>query len=134
MNYGDTRKDISLLFPDSDKSGGLYSESGISEETAKQLDLYSLLDLHTIDFGAFFTCDPAVIRYRQMTFADLCEIYGLCDVLSRMLPFLTDIKELRKMSSHGDGIGDSYLYSISEIEIYNSLMELLHSEVGRAHV
>ncbi|MBQ3528520.1 MAG: hypothetical protein IJA52_08220 [Clostridia bacterium] len=129
MNYGDTRKDISLLFPDSDKSGGLYSESGISEETAKQLDLYSLLDLHTIDFGAFFTCDPAVIRYRQMTFADLCEIYGLCDVLSRMLPFLTDIKELRKMSSHGDGIGDSYLYSISEIEIYNSLMELLHSEL-----
>jgi len=127
MNYGDTRKDISLLFPDSDKSGGLYSESGISEETAKQLDLYSLLDLHTIDFGAFFTCDPAVIRYRQMTFADLCEIDGLCDVLSRMLPFLTDIKELRKMSSHGDGIGDSYLYSISEIEIYNSLMELLHS-------
>ena len=128
MNNGDTTKDISLLFPEG-ASKSLYSESGISEETAHQLDLYSLLDLHTTDFGAFFTSDPAVIRYRQKTFSDLCNIDGLCAVLSRMLPFLTDIKELRKMSSHGDGIGDSYLYSISEIEIYNSLMELLHEEL-----
>lgn len=121
--------DISLLFPNTDSEKGLYASKGLSEETADQLDLYSLLDLRTLDIGAFFTEDPQVIRYRQLTVQDVVNCKDLCKVLRRILPFLTDIRELRKMSQSSDGIGDSYLYSISEIEIYNSLMELLRDEL-----
>jgi len=122
------QSDISLLFPDGDSESRLYGSHGISEETAEQLELYTLLDPASIDVGAFFTEDCDVIRYRQATIADALQVEGLCELLLRMLPFLTDIRELRKMSGSADGIGDSYLYSISEIEIYTSLMELLHNE------
>ncbi len=129
MISNETKRDISLLFPEGIDGESLYSSKGLSEETASQLDLYSLLDLSSVELGAFFTCSAQVIRYRQKTFADVFAIPELCDVLARMLPFLTDIRELRKMGSSGDGIGDSYLYSISEIEIYTSLMELLHDQL-----
>lgn len=119
---------ISLLFPEGDLEGHLYAYEGLSEDTAEQLDLYSLLDLKSLDIGAFFTDDTNVITYRQKTIEDICNVDGLCDILRRMLPFLTDIRELRRMSDSSDTIGDSYLYSISEIEIYTSLMELLHNE------
>ncbi|MBE6588422.1 MAG: hypothetical protein E7647_08450 [Ruminococcaceae bacterium] len=124
-----SRTDISLLFPSGNSSDGLYGSDGISADTAEQLELYTLIDLSSLEIGAFFTEDPAVIRYRQATFADICSIEGLCEVLRRMLPFLTDIRELRRISGGSDSIGDSYLYSITEIEIYTSLMELLHSEL-----
>ena len=129
MNYNNNENfDISLLFPEGDSDERLSATDALSEETADLLGLYSLLDLRTLEMGAFFTSDPEIIRYRQKTMADAVNVEGLCNVLVRMLPFLTDISELRKMSVSADGIGDSYLYSISEIEIYVSLMELLHSE------
>ena len=120
---------ISLLFPDGDLESHLFLTEGISEETAEQLDLYSLLDLRTLDIGAFFTDDTKVIAYRQKTLWDICNVDGLSDILRRILPFLTDIRELRKMADSSDTIGDSYLYSISEIEIYTSLMELLRNDL-----
>jgi len=120
---------ISLLFPPHQSENSLYGSMGISEENASMLDIYSLLDLRSLDFGAFFTTDPQVIRYRQATFEDIRTVEKLSDVLRRMLPFLTDIKELRKMGSSADGVGDSYLYSISEIEIYTSLMDMLREEL-----
>jgi len=128
MNNEIKNTDISLLFPP-ESSCTLYPGNGVSEETAEQLDLYSLLDLRSIEFGAFFTTDPDIITYRQKTFDDACNIEGLCDVLRKILPFITDISELRRMSTSSDAVGDSYLYSISEIEIYNSLMEMLKSEL-----
>lgn len=129
MNNTDINKfDVSLLFPDGDSDTKLYNASGITEETAEQLSLYDLLDLTATEIGSFFTDDCKVIRYRQKTFDDMLNVEGLSEVLRRMLPFLTDIRELRKISGSADGIGDSYLYSISEIEIYTSLMELLHDE------
>ncbi len=123
------RTDISLLFPEGSCDDGLYGSSGLSDENAEQLELYTLLDLNTLEIGAFFTEDPEVIRYRQATFEDICNVEGLCDLLRRMLPFLTDIRELRRISGGTDGVGESYLYSITEIEIYTSLMELLHDNL-----
>ena len=122
------RSDISLLFPEGYTGNRLFGGEGISEECAEQLDLYSLIDTASLDIGVFFSDDPSVIRYRQQTMDDVCRCPELCDILRRILPFLTDINELRRMSQGSDGIGDSYLYSISEIEIYTSLMELLHDE------
>ena len=74
MISNETKRDISLLFPEGIDGEGLYSSKGLSEETASQLDLYSLLDLSSVELGAFFTCSARVIRYRQKTFADVFAI------------------------------------------------------------
>lgn len=123
------QNDISLLYPNNAEYSASYKQfSGLPNESAEQLEIYKLLDLSSCDIGSFFTTDPEVIRYRQKTFADLITYPKLCDILTRMLPFLDDITELRKMYSDTSA-GDSYLYSISEIEIYTSLMSMLKEEL-----
>ena len=97
----------------------------LSDVTAEQLELYYLIDLKSSDIGSFFTSDIETIRYRQETFADMAENPDLARVLLKMLPLLGDITELRRMGSdHGDST-ESYLYSITEVELYTSLMEHL---------
>ena len=117
---------ISLLYKD-----GVHpvSSDGLSEEDSEQLELYELIDLHGSGFGSFFTTDIDTILYRQRMFADLFENPGLTQVLLKMTPFLSDITELRRMSSQSAAVGDAYLYSISEIEIYVSLMDFLRDEL-----
>ena len=129
MHEDMNKTEISLLFPDGDSERFSVTCDGISEDNAIQLGLYDLLDIHSADMGDFFTSDPETVTYRQKTFEDVLNIESLCDVLRRILPFLTDIQELRKIRASNDSVGDSYLYSISEIEIYTSLMELLHDEL-----
>ncbi len=118
--------DISLIYPD---VNNIAVSSGISEYDAGRLELYELIDLRSSNIGDYFTNDPETIRYRQQTLKDLTEIPELCRVLNRMLPFLNDIIELRSLSEDADSAGDSYLYSITEAEIYNSLIELLREEL-----
>ena len=118
--------DISLLYPD---TNNMSSINGISEYDAGRLELYELIDLRSSDIGDYFTNDPETIRYRQATLKDITETPELCRVLNRMLPFLNDITELRNLSEDTDSAGDSYLYSITEAEIYNSLIELLKEEL-----
>ncbi len=121
--------DISLLYPDAQTQAASYqSAPGLPHDSAEQLELYNLIDLSSGEIGSFFTTDARVIQYRQKTFADLTAYPVLCDILVRMLPFLYDITELRKMYSE-TAVGDSYLYSISEIEIYTSLMSMLQEEL-----
>ncbi len=121
--------DISLLYPDAQAQTASYqSATGLPSDSAEQLELYSLIDLSSGDIGSFFTTDMRVIQYRQKTFADLIAHPSLCDVLVRMLPFLYDITELRKMYSD-TAVGETYLYSISEIEIYTSLMSMLQEDL-----
>ena len=69
--------------------------------------------------------DKDVIEYRQKVFADLLENQELCDLLIKVNPILSDISELRRLSSDKDS-SDTYLYSITEIELYVSCMELLY--------
>lgn len=129
LSFTAERSNISLLYPDAASQAASYKHTaGLSYDTAAQLQLYTLIDLSYGDIGSFFTTDPAVIRYRQETFADLAAFPDICDILVRMLPFLNDITDLRKMYSD-TAIGDSYLYSISEIEIYTSLMSMLKEEL-----
>ena len=105
------------------------TSDGLCDETAEQLELYSLIDVSSCRTGAFFTDDAEIIRYRQKTFADLEAHPEICDILSRMLPFLDDITQLRRLGASEGDAGDSYLYTISEIEIYTSLMQYLHDEL-----
>ena len=118
--------DISLIYPD---INNITATNGISEYDAGRLELYELIDLRSSDIGDYFTNDPETIRYRQATLKDITEVPELCRVLNRMLPFLNDITELRSLSEDADSAGDSYLYSITEAEIYNSLIELLKEEL-----
>jgi len=120
--------DISLLYPDAEsmrrQSMG-QSGARLSEVTAEQLELYYLIDLKSSDIGSFFTADAETIRYRQETFADMAENPELAKVLLKMLPLLGDITELRRMGSDSAGSTESYLYSITEVELYTSLMDHL---------
>ncbi len=124
--------DISLLYPDSDslRRHMLGEESAkLDAITAEQLELYFLMDLKSCDFGSFYTCDPDVILYRQDTFEDMLANPELSHILIKMIPLLNDITELRRMGSDSAASTESYLYSITEVELYTSLLDLLRDSM-----
>lgn len=124
--------DISLLYPDSDslRRHMLGDENArLSQITAEQLELYFMMDLKSCDFGSFYTCDPEVILYRQDTFEDMVANPELANILLKMIPFLSDITELRKMGADSVASTESYLYSITEVELYTSLLDLLRDNL-----
>lgn len=127
MNFKDESFSLSLLYPDENSRRRV--SDGLSEYDAEQLRLYDLICLEHSTLGSFFTDDRETILYRQETFADLINVPELSDVLSRMLPYLADITELRRLSDSTDGAEDSYLYGISEIEIYVSLIDFLEESL-----
>lgn len=124
--------EISLLYP-SEKSLSEYSERlvkpALSQSSAEQLELYYLLDLKCGDVCSFFTSDPETIKYRQLTFEDITAAPELPEILNKMLPLLGDITDLRKMSGDSFDSTESYLYSITEIELYTMLLELLKEKL-----
>ncbi|MBE6570156.1 MAG: hypothetical protein E7658_08085 [Ruminococcaceae bacterium] len=124
--------DISLLYPDTDSlrrhSSG-EDIASLSQTTAEQLELYYLMDLKSCDFGSFYTADPEVILYRQDTFADMIANPELSQILLKMIPLLNDITELRRMGTESAGSTEAYLYSITEVELYTSLLDLLKEKL-----
>ena len=124
--------DISLLYPDADtlRRHMLGEENArLSHITTEQLELDYHMDLKTCDFGSFYTCDPEVILYRQDTFGDMIENPELSHILLKMIPLLNDITELRRMSSDSAASTEAYLYSITEVELYTSLLDLLRDNL-----
>lgn len=124
--------DISLLYPDTDTTNKLIFGKDcakLTDITIEQLELNYLMELKTCDLGSFYTSDPDVILYRQATFEDMAAVPELSDILLKMIPFLNDITELRRLGSDAAAAGDNYLYSIAEVELYTSLMEMLRDEL-----
>ncbi len=124
--------DISLLYPDADslRRHMLGEEAAVlSDDTAEQLELSCLMDLKSCSFGSFYTADPEIILYRQSTFEDMTENPELSSVLLKMIPLLGDITELRKMSLDSAASNESYLYSITEVELYTSLLDHLRDNL-----
>lgn len=122
--------DISLLYPDHEHAAAFYTAGEHSlahwKSAANQLELDRMFGVSEDEIAPYFTTDPDVIRYRQEVFRDLVACPELCDVLRRMIPMLSDITELRRMGgSDFSSEGEGYLYSVSEAEIYLSLLELL---------
>jgi len=114
---------ISLLYPEGKRTE---SDVRIPEEVCRQLGLANILSLHTASLSDFFTGDPEVIAYRQGTFSDLARLPALSDTLEALLPTLTDIEELRRLDrDRGENAGESYLYAITEIELYVSCIDTL---------
>ena len=122
-------KYISLLYP-SEKSR-LYHQDrkklpDISENVCDELGLSEILELKNSPITDFFTTDTDVILYRQETFADMAEIPEIKETLAKVNPILDDISELRRLENEGSS-ADSYLYSITEIELYVSCIDTLYS-------
>ena len=118
---------LSLLYPSeesrkrhADKVGTPY----VSAEVCEELGLSTLLSLKNSALSDYFSSDPEVLAYRQATFAELEERPELVTVLGQVLPILSDIEELRRLDEAEAG-GESYLYSITEIELYISCIEAL---------
>lgn len=121
-------KFISLLYPTEDsQSFHSYRDNlpSISDAVCDELGLTELFDLKSSMLGDFFTSDIEVIKYRQATMRDIIEIPELKKVLAEVHPILDDIRQLRRLDSESAGPGDSYLYSITEIELYVSCIDML---------
>lgn len=124
--------DISLLYPDEktlDSHMSGEEKARMSGVTAELLELPFLMELSSCDFGSFFTCDTDIIKYRQLVFADLMNTPQLSDVLVEAVPLLNDIKELRRIGGAYSLSAESYLYSITEVEIYSSLLDLFRDKL-----
>ena len=119
---------ISLLYPNEqaiDKKASGKDSPNISMETLNSLDLDYALDLQNSRLCDIFTMDKDVIEYRQEVFKDLLNNDELCSLLGKLVPVLSDISDIRRLSENDEST-DSYLYCITEIELYISAMELLY--------
>ena len=122
---------LSLLYP-SEESLRRHADKRdtpfISIDVCEELGLSSLLSLKNSALSDYFSYDSEVLAYRQATFKELDAHPELVEVLGEVLPILSDIEELRRLDSAELG-SESYLYSITEIELYVSCMETLRTRL-----
>ena len=121
-------KFVSLLYPD-EASLSFHQDRknlpNITEDVCDELGLNEIFDLKSCSLTDFFTEDERVIAYRQRTVKDLLDHPELLETLSGIHPILDDIRELRRLDNDNVTPADSYLYSITEIELYVSCLETL---------
>ena len=122
---------LSLLYP-SEESLRRHADKRdtpfISIDVCEELGLSSLLSLKNSALSDYFSYDSEVLAYRQATFKELEAHPVLVEVLGEVLPILSDIEKLRRLGSAELG-SESYLYSITEIELYVSCMETLRTRL-----
>ncbi len=119
---------ISLLYP-SEESRAYHGDRtnlpNISDDVCYELGLEEIFNLKSGNLSDFFTTDEEVIKYRQATLADMTEIPEILSTLAAVNPILDDINELRRLDIETNSSGESYLYSITEIELYVSCVNTL---------
>jgi hypothetical protein len=121
---------ISLLYPnESSRSRHAISENrpSIDEFVCDELGLNEIFNLKNTRLTDCFTSDIEVIKYRQSVISDILENPQIKETLSRVYPVLDDINQLRLLDNDKQSSGESYLYSITEIELYVSCIEMLRS-------
>ena len=121
-------KFISLLYPtENSQSFHSYRDNlpNISERVCDELGLTELFGLKNCVLSDFFTQDAEVIKYRQATLDDINRIPELNRTLAEVHPILDDIQQLRRLDMESPNSGDSYLYSITEIELYVTCIDSL---------
>ena len=121
-------KFISLLYPN-ERSMEYHQDRRnlpeISEEVCDELGLNEIFGLRNSSLTDFFTMDTEVIEYRQQTIRDMMNIPEIKKTLAEVHPILDDIRQLRILDNEDANVGDSYLYSITEIEHYVSCIDTL---------
>ncbi len=123
--------EISLIYPSYEHKENHYFGNDIPFITSDVLDdlgLSSIFDLRNGSLSDFFTMDKEVIEYRQQVFADMLNNPELSNMLVKLSPIIADIAELRKLSSEAEK-SESYLYGITEVELYISCIDLLEKEL-----
>jgi hypothetical protein len=121
---------ISLLYPDEETALRHALPNGrprISEDVSEELGLTAALGLRGSSPADYFTMELPVIQYRERTLDDMLAHPEIGEALNGALPILYDITELRALDRDmGSSSGESYLYSITEIELYVSVVDLLY--------
>ena len=120
---------FSLLYPDADTRAAHFSGEDaprIDDFTLDELGLREVFPLRNSRLSDFVTADPAVIRYRQEVFADLLAHEEIGKTLSKLIPILFDIMELRRLEGDSGDTTD-YLSSMTEIELYISSIDILYN-------
>lgn len=122
------QKNLSLIYPASKQEGNDFQPKAlnISEETLNSLEINHVIDLSHNKLSEFFTDDKETIEYRQSMFNDLLINDELSELLLQLSPVLNDISEIRRLSDENQTV-DSYLYSITEVELYVTAIELLYN-------
>lgn len=119
---------FSLLWPDEAAQTAHYNGTDcpkIDMFVLEELGLNEIFSLKSSDLDEYFTADPAVIEHRMAVFGDMLEFPALAVTLNRLMPILGDIMELRRLEAD-NGDTESYLESITEIELYISCLSTLN--------
>ena len=121
-------KFISLLYP-TEESLIRHSDRAnipdICSDVCYEIGLDEMFNLKNASLSDLFTSDSEVIAYRQATFKDMERLPEIAETLAEIHPILDDINELRRLDTERNSSADSYLYSITEIELYVSCIDTL---------
>ena len=129
LNQIDLSK-FSLIYPDERSQIDHYegkSTPNIDMFVLEELGLLEAFSLKSSDLDEFFTSDPKVIEHRMAVFEDMLAFPQISVTLNRLFPILTDIMELRRLEADFGDNTESYLESITEIELYISSISTLHN-------
>ena len=119
---------FSLLYPSAESKTMHLSgkDRPIADEfTLTELGITEILPIKNRPLSDFLTCDSDVILYRQKIFADMLQNEQIGKTITKLVPVLCDILELRRLSGDGDGSSE-YLESMTEIELYISCINVLY--------
>ncbi len=118
---------FSLIFPDEQSQNAHYREEDapkIDMFVLEELGMLEVFNLKSSELAEYFTTSPSVIEHRISVFEDMLSFPEIAQTLSKLLPVLTDIMELRRLEADS-GNTESYLESITEIELYISSISIL---------
>ncbi len=120
---------FSLIYPDEETQIKHYKgedSPNIDMFVLEELGMLEALELKNSNLDEYFTSSKAIIEHRMAVFEDMLEFPEIATTLSRLLPVLSDIMELRRLEADM-GNTESYLESITEIELYISSISTLHN-------
>jgi hypothetical protein len=118
---------FSLLYPDGPSQVNA-DHPDVDMYTLQELGLLDVFDINNRPLCDYVTDDPAVIAYRLDTFADLLQNPSLMEMLTKLVPVLQDITELRRMEEErAEDDAEAYLTGLTKIELYISCVNVLHA-------
>ncbi|MBE6593564.1 MAG: hypothetical protein E7642_06170 [Ruminococcaceae bacterium] len=120
---------FSLIYPDEETQNKHYrgeDSPKIDMFVLEELGLLEVFNLKNSELDEYFTNDPKIIEHRMSVFEDMLAFPEISTTLNKLIPVLTDIMELRRLEAD-TGEAESYLESITEIELYISSITILHS-------
>ena len=113
---------ISLLWKD-----GVRRPMKESAAATESLGLDRLFEMRSSRLSDHLTSDVGTLEYRAAVIRDAVANPEAVKILRRIAPVMADMTDLRRLGSEAEG-ADEYLYSITEVELYVSLIDTLTKE------